>query len=216
MTRSSQHYLQQQHSVLNHFLNETLKLSHQPDINRKPLTYVHRKHRDVFYDLPRSQLPALLDIHTQRHHPKVRVTYDEKTGAVVARIIKCRVADLDVYSPRTQLDWRLSVNIEMEYTGSLNDLNLSKENAGMDNGDGQGYRIKDRVSYLHNNAYQIDLTQVQVRHFFFGTFVDAPHLLIKLPPSSSSLSYSTFHLTIIHNRTREKMRHHQSQILNTN
>lgn len=152
---------QEQHYSLNQFLNETLRSSHQPDSNRTPLAYIHRKHRDVFYDLPRSRLPPLLQSHTQmRYTPKVRVTYDQKTGAIVSQIIKGRVADLDIHSPRTQVDWRLSVNVEMEYTGSLEELSLSKES--VDNTlEDQGDRIKDRMSYLHN-AYRIDLTQVQV------------------------------------------------------
>jgi hypothetical protein len=88
-----------------------------------------------------------------RHNVKLRVTTDQKTGATLARIIKVRVADLDVYSPRTLFDWRISVNLEMNYEGDVSDLVESTDSGR------KGDRNKDRMSYTHQ-AYQIDLTQV--------------------------------------------------------
>ncbi|EEH07083.1 conserved hypothetical protein [Histoplasma capsulatum G186AR] len=153
-----------QHRALNDFLNDTVKSSVSQSGTRIPLTYAHKKERDTFYQISSSALPPIIQHHLNpRHKPKVRVTTDQRTGAVLARIIKCRIADLDVYSPRTCLDWRISVNLEMNYEGDISELSLPDEpsslvgaGAGAPRG---GARNKDRMSYRHL-AYQIDLTQV--------------------------------------------------------
>ena len=130
----------------------------QPGTNRIPLTYAHKKERDTFYEISPSALPPIIQHHLHpRHKPKVRITTDQRTGAVLARIVKCRIADLDVYSPRTCLDWRVSVNLEMNYDGNISDLALTGD-AGPAGKKGSE-RNKDRMSYRHL-AYQIDLTQV--------------------------------------------------------
>ncbi|OJD20081.1 hypothetical protein ACJ73_08587 [Blastomyces percursus] len=151
-----------QHRALNDFLNDTVKSSISQPGPRIPLTYAHKKERDTFYEISSSSLPPMIQHHLNpRHKPKVRVTTDQRTGAVLARIIKCRIADLDVYSPRTCLDWRISVNLEMNYEGDIGELNLPDEPSSL-SGHGAprgGARSKDRMSYRHL-AYQIDLTQV--------------------------------------------------------
>lgn len=129
-----------------------------PGSSRIPLSYAHKKERDTFYEIAPSALPPLVQHHLNpRHKPKVRVTTDQRTGAVLARIVKCRLADLDVYSPKTNLDWRISVNLEMNYEGDSSHLTLAGD-AGPA-GKRTGARNKDRMSYRHL-AYQIDLTQV--------------------------------------------------------
>lgn len=126
-----------------------------PGGQRVPIAYAHKKECDSFYEISPTALPPVVQHHLNaRHKPKVRVTTDQRTGAVLARIIKCRIADLDVYSPRTCLDWRISVNLEMNYDGDVREL----VPAPSDNRRG-GDRNKDRMSYRHL-AYQIDLTQV--------------------------------------------------------
>lgn len=134
----------------------------QPSSKRIPLTYAHKKERDVFYEIAPSALPVVIqhNLHT-RHKPKVRVTSDQKTGEILAKIVKCRLADLDIYSPRTCLDWRVSVNLEMNYDGDIRELTPVSDNVN-----NAGIlekrpieRNKDRMSYRHL-AYQIDLTQV--------------------------------------------------------
>lgn len=134
----------------------------QPGSKRIPLTYAHKKERDIFYEISASALPPVIqhNLHP-RHKPKVRVTSDQRTGEILAKIVKCRLADLDVYSPRTCLDWRVSVNLEMNYEGDVSDLVVASDNlnnAGMA-GKKTVERNKDRMSYRHL-AYQIDLTQV--------------------------------------------------------
>ncbi|EEH46994.1 uncharacterized protein PADG_03092 [Paracoccidioides brasiliensis Pb18] len=153
-----------QHRALNDFLNDTVKSSLSQPGTRIPLTYAHKKERDTFYDISSSSLPPIIQHHLNpRHKPKVRVTTDQRTGAVLARIVKCRIADLDVFSPRTCLDWRISVNLEMNFEGDIGELSLPG-NTGPQSGVGAprgGARCKDRMSYRHL-AYQIDLTQVAI------------------------------------------------------
>lgn len=126
-----------------------------PDSKRIPLAYAHKKERDTFYEVNPVELPPVIRQNLNpRHKPKVRVTTDQRTGEVLAKIIKCRVADIDVYSPRTTVDWRVSVNLEMEYEGDYHSLPVADAARG-----GRGERNKDRMSYRHL-AYQVDLTQV--------------------------------------------------------
>ncbi|KAK2761354.1 mRNA-capping enzyme subunit beta [Arachnomyces sp. PD_36] len=152
-----------QHRALNNFLNDSVKHSMpQPGSKRIPLTYAHKKERDTFYEISAAALPPVVqhNLHA-RHKPKVRVTSDQRTGEVLAKIVKCRLADLDVYSPRTCLDWRVSVNLEMNYEGDVSELTVASDNinnAGM-MGRKTIERNKDRMSYRHL-AYQVDLTQV--------------------------------------------------------
>lgn len=98
----------------------------------------------------------------------MRVTSDQKTGEVLAKIVKCRLADLDVCSPRTCLDWRVSVNLEMNYEGDVSDLVAISDsiNSGGIMEKKTVERNKDRMSYRHL-AYQIDLTQVATTEVSF-------------------------------------------------
>ncbi|KAJ5170363.1 uncharacterized protein N7500_003146 [Penicillium coprophilum] len=148
----------EQHRAMNNFLNEAVKASMpQPNSTRIPLAYVHKKERDTFYEIQAAELPPVIRQNLNpRHKPRVRVTTDERTGEILAKIVKCRVADMDVCSPRTTVDWRVSVNLEMEYTGDVSNLPMIDTAATKG---GRGDRIKDRMSYRHL-AYQVDLTQV--------------------------------------------------------
>ncbi|PKY02051.1 mRNA triphosphatase CET1 [Aspergillus campestris IBT 28561] len=145
-----------QHRAMNNFLNEAVKAS-MPHVNpgRIPLSYAHKKERDIFYEVSPSELPPIIRQNLNpRHKPKVRVTVDQRTGEILAKIVKCRVADLDVYSPSTCVDWRLSVNLEINYEGDVSHLPVVETTHGRG-----GERNKDRMSYRHL-AYQVDLTQV--------------------------------------------------------
>lgn len=129
---------------------------------RLPIEYCHTKAIDTFYELPKEELlsfpgPVQQILRGQAGHKlKIRVTRDQTTKAVLAKIIKARIADLHVFSPKTHFDWRVSVSLEMDWDGDLDQLvasgsaNLQKSSPD---------RIKDRMSYTHT-AYQIDLTKV--------------------------------------------------------
>lgn len=126
------------------------------------MSYKHTYETDTFYELSQAgalQLPRSIASGVQynaraANKPKVRVTTDQKTGKEIAKIIKARVADIDVYSPRTAFDWRISVNVEMNFDGEMRGLVETDRRDGK-----KADRNKDRMSYKHL-AYQIDLTQV--------------------------------------------------------
>jgi hypothetical protein len=144
---------------MNNFLNEAVKASMpQAGSSRIPLSYAHKKERDTFYEISANELPPVVqhNLHP-RHKPKVRVTTDQRTGEILSKIVKCRIADLDIYSPRTNVDWRISVNLEMNFEGEVRHLQVS--DGGGARGRSGVERNKDRMSYRHL-AYQIDLTQV--------------------------------------------------------
>lgn len=151
---------------------------------RIPLHYVHTRELDRFYELPPSHAPAIpLSVRphaNQRHRMRVRVTHDQKTGEQLAQIIKIRIADLDVYSPRTAFDWRLSVNLEMAYDGDTNALVEIVENGR------SSKRSKDRMTYRHL-AYQIDLTQVTMQPDVSPPSTSGSSLLALFPPPFPSL-----------------------------
>lgn len=161
--------VQAQHRSLNVFLNKALLNSQTSKAQsglvqpagqpRIPMSYVHTYESDSFFELSQSgvlSLPASIRAQLNPRQPKakVRVTVDKKTGKEIARIIKVRLADIDVYSPCTAFDWRVSVNIEMNVDG---DPRARIEPSSTDWK--RPERNKDRMSYKHL-AYQIDLTQV--------------------------------------------------------
>ena len=147
-----------QHKHLNTFLNRVLTESKRGANAengapaRMPLTYVHTHERDSFYDLPTDMYdilpPPIRQTLNPRHTVRVRVTTDP-AGQVIRKIIKTRIADRNVYSPLTMFDWRVSVNMEMPFTGDHEKLQPIAD----------GSRTKDRVSY-RQTIYQVDLTQV--------------------------------------------------------
>ncbi|KAL8969672.1 MAG: hypothetical protein Q9183_001889 [Haloplaca sp. 2 TL-2023] len=155
-----------QHRRLNGFLNQALKDSQPPPPGeaprkpRVPLSYVHTRETDTFYDLSKNgiqALPPVVNAYSSAHNrPKVRITTDQKTGKELAKIVKVRVSDIEVYSPATLFDWRVSVNLEVNYDGDMRDLVEASEGKNQRRPD----RNKDRVSYKHSH-YQVDLTQVK-------------------------------------------------------
>lgn len=123
------------------------------------MSYVHTHECDTFFELSQAGVLGLpTSIRTllnPRHNQvKVRITTDQKFGKVLAKIVKVRIADLDIYSPRTAFDWRVSINLEMNFDGDMSDLVEPQARNGR-----RAERNKDRMSYKHL-AYQIDLTQV--------------------------------------------------------
>lgn len=152
-----------QHSRLNGFLNNAFLSSkpapagEPPKKPRVPLDYVHTYETDAFYDVSQNALntlpPAVQNYLDRRSKPKVRITTNQRTNQVTAKIIKVRISDVEIYSPQTPFDWRVSVSLEVNYDGDMRDLVETTERRSPD-------RNKDRVSYKHSH-YQIDLTQVK-------------------------------------------------------
>jgi len=143
----------QQHRLMNTFLNSETEKSLKTKY-RANIVYKHKREDDAFYELPKSGLFTLPEIARElimqnNRKERVRVTTDQVTGKTLARIVKTRIADLNVYCPARAFDYRISINIEIPYTGDLGEqLDI------MESG-----RKKDRVSYTHQ-CCQIDLTQV--------------------------------------------------------
>lgn len=145
---------------MNDFLNRTVvdtNPSNPQAEGRVKVDYKHRRERDSFYELPptmQANLPAAVrEMLKPRHTVKVRISHDQKTGQVLAKIIKARIVDLDIYMPHQPLDCRISINFEMKYEGEVEEIIASSI------GDRQPDRNKDRLSYSQSH-YQIDLTQV--------------------------------------------------------
>lgn len=126
---------------------------------RVQIQYKHRRELDKFFELPshlQGRLPGCVRSRFQpKHSVKVRVTYDQKTGQVLQKIVKARVADLNLHLPGCPHDCRISINLEAAWDGSVEELEqlaIGHESKFTD-------RSKDRLSYTQSH-YQIDLTQV--------------------------------------------------------
>jgi hypothetical protein len=143
-----------QHKSFNDFLNQCVQSSHQ-EPKRIHIEYDHRRESDEFYELNPNGVRALPSCVTkwpnQRHDTRVRMTTDLETLKRIASIIKVRIADLEIYNPTQDFDYRISISVESPWNGNNMDLIPLKEH--------DSERTKDRVSYRHM-GYQIDLTQV--------------------------------------------------------
>lgn len=137
-------------TFLNGLVQETMR-----DPNRAEIYYLHPHEYDEFYELTeegRQNLPqSITHWINPRHKPRVRRTIDETNGTVKAQIIKSRIADMEIYNPRCDFDYRISISIESPWEGEPHWLTEMT--------DGGRDRKKDRMSYRHL-CYQIDLTQV--------------------------------------------------------
>jgi hypothetical protein len=121
--------------------------------------YKHRREIDRFYELPASmnaRLPhALQELQSSKGPLKARVTFDQKTGDVLAKIVKARVHDLHLHLPMSPLDCRISVNLEWDWDGPVEEITSNQ----LPNRDKVPDRNKDRLSYTQGH-FQVDLTQV--------------------------------------------------------
>lgn len=127
--------------------------------NRLQIQYKHRREVDRFFDLPsdlQERIPGCMRARLghRTKHVRVRVTYDQKSREVLHKIIKARVADINIHMPSCPMDCRISINLEMNWNGSVEELEQVAPR-----GERQQDRNKDRLSYTHGH-YQIDLTQV--------------------------------------------------------
>ncbi|KAF2198088.1 mRNA triphosphatase CET1, partial [Delitschia confertaspora ATCC 74209] len=148
-----------QHKKLNQFLNSHVMASQQPGAGRIPIAYAHTKEIDMFYELDQAGFDTLspmtrIMLAKENVKARVRVTRDEKTGAVINAIIKKRVENLEISSPNTEWDYRISINLEIPYHGPLENLAPVTEPGAKEG------RRKDRMTYSWLGAYRIDLTQV--------------------------------------------------------
>ncbi|KAF2501036.1 mRNA triphosphatase CET1 [Lophium mytilinum] len=148
-----------QHQKMNKFLNGCVTDAKGDRTRaRAPLDYKHVKEVDKFFELnhPGFELlsPATRALLQTFLRKRVRVSMDMKTGRDLGKIIKHRIANLHISSPKTEWDYRVSINLEINYPRAVNDLQPAAE-TGLPQ-----ERKKDRMSYTHQKTYQIDLTQV--------------------------------------------------------
>ncbi|KAL7939258.1 putative mRNA capping nucleoside-triphosphatase [Trichoderma chlorosporum] len=152
------------HKSFNDFLNNVVIQTDPRNPNggakRVPVIYKHRREIDRFYDLPQEMhghLPGCMRarLGARSRNVRVRVTHDQKTNQILNKIIKARVADIDLHMPMSPMDCRISINLEMNWDGSVEEL----EQLSANKSERQPDRNKDRLSYKQGH-YQIDLTQV--------------------------------------------------------
>lgn len=153
----------EQHKRMNMYLNGQVRESKAPGASRAEVNYQHTKEIDIFYELGQEQFAVLPQtikqlIHASGTRQRIRVTRDQKTNQVLRTIIKHRIANLEVSSPQTEWDYRIGINLEINYPGPIDNLEPVVE-AGKTLESMK--RQKDRMSYSWLGAYQVDLTQVQ-------------------------------------------------------
>lgn len=125
------------------------------------MEYLHRREVDKFIEIPtdfRDQYFPECVLNLSSNKPaRIRITHDQKTNKVLARIVKARVADISYHLPKLPFDCRISVNLEWEWDGPVEELDRLSDAAASRGPVHQ--RSKDRLSYTHC-FYQVDLTQV--------------------------------------------------------
>lgn len=127
---------------------------------RVQVHYKHRREVDRYFELTpelQNRLPGCVRsrLGSRVRNVKARVTYDQRTGEVLNKIVKARIADIDIHMPTNPMDCRISINLEMNWEGPVQEL----EQLGPGQNDESSDRQKDRLSYTQGH-YQIDLTQV--------------------------------------------------------
>ncbi|KAH7324362.1 CYTH-like domain-containing protein [Stachybotrys elegans] len=164
------------HKAFNEYLNQVVLQTdpRQAKSNGGPgrvqVHYKHTREIDRFFELPpelQARIPNCVRTRMPRGRtPKARITYDQKTNEVLGKIIKARVADLDIHMPACPMDCRISINLEMDWDGPVEEL----EQHGISHQREERFpdRHKDRLSYTHGH-YRIDLTQVTQTTIRLGT-----------------------------------------------
>ncbi|KAI5255831.1 mRNA triphosphatase CET1 [Aureobasidium subglaciale] len=163
--RFESHMTEAHHKRLNEFLNLAVQES-AANPSRHRLDYKHRYEIDSFAQLSPAGFDAMppstlnyLDQARQRS-TRLRTSINERapagTDPVIARIVKIRLADLDIFCPGSPFDCRISINIEVDMHRPDIDPKSIVEGGEMKNGE----RKKDRLSYTHS-VYSVDLTQVK-------------------------------------------------------
>ncbi|KJA24020.1 hypothetical protein HYPSUDRAFT_39137 [Hypholoma sublateritium FD-334 SS-4] len=123
----------QQHKHYNQLLNGLKTASSQPSHVGSVVDYSHLYLTDRFFSVDGND------------RDKIRVTTNEKTGTVLECMRKIRLGDLNIYSPKRDADWRVSVNLEVPMAHPIGVSSFTRK--------------KDRLSYSHEE-FKIDLTQV--------------------------------------------------------
>ncbi|KAJ2389597.1 mRNA-capping enzyme subunit beta [Coemansia sp. RSA 2611] len=132
-TRFESNMTQQQHAKFNQLLNQRVDETRRAEFRGARVEYRHTREIDHFYRI---------------NGTRVRVTRNKETGEVLQVITKSKIADLNIYSPRTKLDIRITINEERPL--EIPDTEANKPILE---------RHKDRLSY-RQDIWSVDLTQV--------------------------------------------------------
>ena len=124
-----------QHAHFNGLLNILVSQTNDPSHKGSKVHYARQNELDLFYTVPGTS-------------DRIRVTRDEKTSATTSSIVKRRIADLNIYSPRRVFDYRISINTETP----VHEPGNADEHTYL--------RRKNRVSYTHEYS-RVDLTLVE-------------------------------------------------------
>lgn len=155
----------EQHKKMNLYLNEQIQRSKAPGATRVAINYQHTREVDEFHELSQEAFATLNPIVQRMIHAhsqtggrsRIRVTKKKETGEVKDVIIKHRLANLEISSPRTEWDYRIGINLEIDFAGPVENLKPALEPGKTVE---SMQRQKDRISYAWLGAYQVDLTQV--------------------------------------------------------
>ncbi|KAJ2843276.1 mRNA-capping enzyme subunit beta, partial [Coemansia erecta] len=131
-TRFESNMTLQQHAAFNRLLNQRVDETRRPEFRGSRIVYSHTKEIDHFYKI---------------EGMRIRVTTEKDSGRVISVITKTKVADLNIYSPRTKLDIRITINEEK-----------ALEKPDVDSIKPILERHKDRLSYKQD-LWSFDLTQ---------------------------------------------------------
>ena len=152
---------EEEHMHFNKHLN-TASIS-VPGPNGK--THERIQEIDSFWQLPRAEAIANIPAHLHSYvlgpgnaPVKVRISHawnDTGRASEKACIIKRRISNIDIYNPNWPFDWRISVNIEYQYTGNRSALEPAVEGNGTRAAD----RAKNRLKYFYS-VCDIDFTKV--------------------------------------------------------
>ncbi|RKP36071.1 CYTH-like domain-containing protein, partial [Dimargaris cristalligena] len=136
-----------QHRYFNELLNRRARDTQSSQHRGAKVHYKHTREIDRFYLEPN---PNAASQPGEPDRFRIRATFDKETAKVVegpgAIIEKKKIANLDVYSPNTAMDFRITVSEEKPMR--MPTVESSHE------------RHKDRLSYRHE-IWQFDLTQVK-------------------------------------------------------
>ena len=97
--------MQDQHAHFNRLLNGRVETTNTASYPYAKIAYSHTKVIDSFHHHASPPAPS-------SGSSKLRLTVDEKTGNVKECVVKERIANINIYSPRHKVDWRISVNTE--------------------------------------------------------------------------------------------------------
>jgi hypothetical protein len=151
-----------EHKAMNEYLNMAVENSHKKP-NFEKIVYQHLRETDSFNKLSEAghrALPQSIQRRPLGREIKLRITTDDKTRKVKARIVKVQIGNLHILNPSDEYDLRITMNVECNLDRDGIDEQALIEQPSANSPPLQP-RKKDRLSYKHLD-YQVDLTRVDV------------------------------------------------------